>query len=140
MGTKTLECDACDRLFVPDPRNAWHQKYCTDPACVLERKKRRQREWAARRKAEDADFAEKARKRCREANRRRRQRAAALAAEPPAAGSPSPPEAEVRHALLGLLAQMADCRDSGELSSAFAICAERGRRLAAAGPGAAMPP
>jgi hypothetical protein len=40
----------------------------------------------------------------------------------------------VRHALLGLLAQMTDSRDGGQLFSAFASYAERGRRLAAPGP------
>jgi len=140
MGKTKLRCGFCGRRFEPDRYNAHHRKYCLDPDCVRDRKRKRQREWSARRKAADAAFAERGRKRCREANRARRKRLAALPRSPPCPVPEAAPAPDVRHALLGLLAQMTDTADSGQLHSTFVAYAARGQRLAASGPGAAMPP
>jgi len=72
MFEKLPRCESCGRPFTPSPCNASHQKYCTRSVCVLERKRKRQREWHAKQLAEDPSFREKWNTRCREANRRRR--------------------------------------------------------------------
>lgn len=140
MGKTKLRCEFCGRRFEPDRYNAHHRKYCLDPACARDRKRKRQREWSARRKARDPAFAERERARCREANRARRGRLAAIGRSPPATVPGPPPEPELRHVLFGLLAQVTDTADSGQLRSVFAAYAARGRLLAVPGPGGGVPP
>jgi len=46
MGAKEKEkCRHCRRLFIPDPRNANRQKYCSKPECGKESKRASQRRW-----------------------------------------------------------------------------------------------
>lgn len=39
------KCRHCRRLFVPDPRNAWHQQFCAKPACRKASKRTSQKRW-----------------------------------------------------------------------------------------------
>ena len=40
------KCQHCRRLYQPDPRNRWHQKYCSEPACQQASKRASYRHWA----------------------------------------------------------------------------------------------
>jgi hypothetical protein len=39
------ECLHCRELFLPNPRNRWHQKFCTKPECRHASKVESQRRW-----------------------------------------------------------------------------------------------
>ena len=39
------KCRQCRTIFVPDPRNRYHQKYCSAPACRTASKHASQRQW-----------------------------------------------------------------------------------------------
>lgn len=47
MVAKSLEreCLHCRELFLPNPRNRWHQKFCTKPGCRHASKVESQRRW-----------------------------------------------------------------------------------------------
>ncbi|MBK8636751.1 MAG: hypothetical protein IPN92_00180 [Chromatiaceae bacterium] len=47
-------CVNCGERFVPDPRNAHHQRYCTQPACRAASKRTSQAKWLA--KVENRDY------------------------------------------------------------------------------------
>lgn len=128
------KCERCGRTFRPSRCNAWHQVYCTDPLCVAERKRERQRKWYARKRSE-AQFREAENARCAEANRRRR---AAQREEKQRVESPEievlRPEAaggnDMRNVMTGLLAQLLDTSDPVQLRRSMDKFAERGRRAA----------
>jgi len=42
------KCRHCKQLFVPDPRNRYHQRFCSQPACQQARKAAQQRVWSQR--------------------------------------------------------------------------------------------
>jgi hypothetical protein len=42
------KCLCCGGLFRPDPRNRWHQRYCSQPACRKASKTASQRRWLAK--------------------------------------------------------------------------------------------
>jgi hypothetical protein len=42
---KRSKCANCDQAFRADARNAWHQRYCTEPACRTASKGASQRRW-----------------------------------------------------------------------------------------------
>jgi hypothetical protein len=42
------KCLCCGSLFRPDPRNRWHQRYCSQPACRKASKAASQRRWLAK--------------------------------------------------------------------------------------------
>ena len=48
------KCRHCGAWFRPDPRNARHQRYCSEPACRLASKAASQRQWLA--KPENQDY------------------------------------------------------------------------------------
>ena len=39
------KCRHCRKLYTPDPRNRWHQRYCSDPACQKASKAASQHGW-----------------------------------------------------------------------------------------------
>ncbi|MBN1610541.1 MAG: hypothetical protein JW940_28180 [Polyangiaceae bacterium] len=123
MANRLPRCESCGLTYRTEPRSGERQKYCTRPECVLRRKRRRQREWAAERCVSDPGFAAAARERCAAANRRRR------AAERARAGPELSPVflAEV---VTGLLSQLADTNDPVQLRQTMAAYGDRGRRLA----------
>ena len=41
-------CASCGKSFVPDPRNARHQRYCAQPACRAASKRASQAKWLAK--------------------------------------------------------------------------------------------
>ena len=41
-------CASCGESFVPDPRNARHQRYCAQPACRAVSKRASQAKWLAK--------------------------------------------------------------------------------------------
>jgi hypothetical protein len=41
------KCTCCLKLFRPDPRNRWHQRYCSAPACRAASKAASQARWLA---------------------------------------------------------------------------------------------
>ena len=47
-------CAMCHQPFRADARNAWHQRYCTAPACRAASKAASQRQWLA--KPENRDY------------------------------------------------------------------------------------
>jgi hypothetical protein len=126
MSRKLPRCAHCGRAFSPDLYNAHHQQYCTDADCVRERKRLRQREWAARRRASDVLFRARENARCAAANRRRRA-AEKASCEPETAAVG---EVAVADVLTGLLSQLADTSDPVLLRTSMAAYAARGRRLA----------
>ena len=40
------KCRHCRKLYQPDPRNRWHQRFCSEPACQQASKQASQRHWA----------------------------------------------------------------------------------------------
>lgn len=44
---KSCQCRCCKQSFKADPRNAHHQKYCSEPACRKASKEASQRAWLA---------------------------------------------------------------------------------------------
>ena len=53
-GIKRKKCCNCQDLFIPDTRNAKHQKYCRKPVCRKASKAASQRRWLA--KPENQDY------------------------------------------------------------------------------------
>ena len=48
------KCLHCGQLFTPDPRNRYHQRYCTEAACRRASKAASQQRWQS--KAENRDY------------------------------------------------------------------------------------
>ena len=133
MSTKRPCCAFCGLSFRPDRYNVHHQKYCTRPDCVRDRRRRRQRVWYARRFAEDPAFVEAARARCAAANRRRR--AVERSRAGPAGESPL-----LTHVVVGMLSHLTDTADPVRLQQCLCDYADRGRRVALAAPVGTDPP
>jgi hypothetical protein len=53
-GIKRCKCANCHQPFRPDPRNAWHQRYCQADACRAASKAASQQRWLA--KPENRDY------------------------------------------------------------------------------------
>jgi hypothetical protein len=53
-GIKRKKCHNCKGLFIPDPRNAIHQKYCRKPECQKASKAASQQRWLQ--KPENQDY------------------------------------------------------------------------------------
>ena len=136
MSKKLPRCARCGRIFRPDRYNMLRQECCTHPECVLDRKRQRQREWQARRRAEDADFRRKGNARCAAANRRRR--AAFRARGSPGRVAPSP--ALLANVVTGLLSQLTDTSDPAQLHASLIDYAARGQRVALFAPTGPDPP
>ena len=47
-GIKRKKCCNCNKLFIPDSRNAKRQKYCSKPECRKDSKTASQRRWLAK--------------------------------------------------------------------------------------------
>jgi len=47
------KCRCCQELFHPDPRNQYHQHYCTKPACRKASKAASQRRWLSKSQNQD---------------------------------------------------------------------------------------
>lgn len=47
-GIKRCKCVNCHQAFRPEPRNAWHQRYCGASACRAASKAASQRHWLAK--------------------------------------------------------------------------------------------
>jgi hypothetical protein len=47
------KCRHCGKLYTPDHRNRWHQKYCFEPPCREASKKAAQRRWYSSEKGRD---------------------------------------------------------------------------------------
>lgn len=128
MSKRLPRCEHCYRPFRPDRYNIGRQKFCTRSPCVRERKRKRQREAYAKRRAEDPVFRADENTRCAAANRRRR------AAERAGAESGTSPDDPVMlsHVVTGLLSHLADTTDPLELRSCLCHYEARGRRVASA--------
>ena len=129
MARPVTWCVICRRRFRPNRYNADHQQCCLRPKCVRECKRRRQREWYARKCRDDPNFVAEARKRCAAANLARRARVDATAASPAAAPAETTPQA-LFEVLSGFLSQLTDTTDPAELSASMRDYRERGRRVA----------
>jgi len=134
MWKKLPRCEVCGRPFRPDRFNVEHQKYCSNPDCVRARKRKRQREWYAKRRAEDPQFRADENARCADANRRRREREREYARAGPSPGLCAEPPTGLRDVVAGLLSQVADTSDPRELQQHMELYAARGRRLARLAP------
>ena len=51
---KKSKCKHCHVFFLPDPRNAWHQEYCTQPECRKASKNASRKKWLE--KEENRDY------------------------------------------------------------------------------------
>jgi len=51
--TRRRKCRHCRQLYDPDPRNHWHQRNCSQPACQQASKAASQRRWRASPKGRD---------------------------------------------------------------------------------------
>ena len=51
--TRRRKCCHCSQLYDPDPRNRYHQRYCSQPACRQAGKAASQRRWRASPKGRD---------------------------------------------------------------------------------------
>ena len=100
-GIKRFKCAHCHRLFRPDPRNAWHQRYCASGECRVASKAASQRRWLGMPENRDyfrgPEHVERVRQ-WRRAHPGDGRRAAASAAQPsaPAASSAASSPAPVR--------------------------------------------
>jgi len=133
MSTTLRRCAFCGDPFHPDRYNSHHQECCTRSHCVRARKRKRQREWQARRRATDPEFRKRGNARCAAANRRRR------AARRARAGPEEPevPAVELSHVVAGLVSQLTDTSDPVQLRACLKRYEVRGQRvalLAGAGP------
>ena len=126
MPTTRLACTACGLRFVPDPFNAHHQTCCTRPECVAERKRTRQREWAAR-KRQDPAWRRQSCERVKVCQRQQRARSTDGPAGRTATG--------LEHVLVGLAARLTEASSTEQVHEYLRGCEEHGRRLSA--PGAA---
>jgi len=136
MSTKLPRCAHCARPFRPDRYNVHAQDCCTQDACVLERKRQRQREWYARRRATDGEFRARENARCAEANRKRRASIRARAGPSAAEGDP----VVLFDVVTGLLSQVVDSTDPQQLQVSLRDYAARGRRVALLGCTCTDPP
>jgi hypothetical protein len=128
-------CKHCDREFVPDHYNQIRQKYCKNPDCVLERKRRRQRDNRRKRYEQDLEFKKNEQARCQDAVRRYRAQKKSIRADDLVPHPIHPPVTPIVSAqppvlLLGLLSQLLDTNDPVELARQAVWYEERGRRLA----------
>jgi hypothetical protein len=46
-GARRRKCKSCHKLFRPDPRNRYHQRYCAAPSCRAASKAASQARWLA---------------------------------------------------------------------------------------------
>ena len=122
MPTTRLACPACGRRFVPDPFNAHHQKCCTHADCVAERKRTRQREWAARKRLDPA-WRRQSCERVKACQRRQRARSTDGPAGRTVAG--------LEHVLVGLAARLTEASSTEQVHEYLRGCEEHGRRLSA---------
>lgn len=51
--TRRRKCRQCGQLYEPDPRNRYHQRYCSQPACRQASKAASQRRWLTSPNGED---------------------------------------------------------------------------------------
>jgi len=126
MSKKLPRCAHCGRPFHPNRYNAHRQECCVRTDCVRERKRKRQRQWYAKRRAEDAEFRAQENARCAEANRRRR--AASRARAGPA--EPSADPVMLSQVVTGLLSHLTDSTDPVHVRAALHEYAARGRGVA----------
>ena len=113
-------CQRCGRQFTLCRYNRHHQNCCTHDACVIERRRERQRVSYGKRYRENDAFREAEQNRCRERGRR------VSAVEAPR------PVAAINVELLaaGMLAQMIDSSDPAEVLGTARALEQRGQRLA----------
>ena len=45
MRYRARKCRCCRQWYLPQPHNAYHQRYCVQPACRLASKRHSQRKW-----------------------------------------------------------------------------------------------
>ena len=138
MVQSLARCTVCGRSFRPNRYNPERQHCCGRAACVRECKRRRQREWYARRCRDDPDFAAAARARCAAANRRRRERQKLSASQPPPNLPPEATPEALIEVFYGFLSQVTDTTDPAVLLAAIQQYRNRGRRMAL-GTAAAVP-
>jgi hypothetical protein len=122
-------CERCGRRFTVCRFNRHHQKFCTHPACVAERRRERRREHYRRKYRHDAAFREAEQKRCREALQRRRKQGAGSA---DTGAAETLPAQNVELVTAALVAQMIDSSDPIEVFRTVRRLEHRGRRLAVA--------
>ena len=123
---RTATCAHCGRLFSPCRYNAHHQTYCTDSACVTERKRQRQRHHYRKRYRHDESFRQAEQARCRQGIVRRRSLLAAIITPP----TPAPPSLNIELFATGLLAHIIGSNDPQEVRVAAQALQQRGQSLA----------
>lgn len=129
MPRRLPRCKECGRAYRPDRYNEDRQRYCTRPECVLERKRRRNRQCYSKRCRGDPEFRETERTRCAAANRRRRAAAKAKAASSSEA-DPVPDARALFEVVAGVVSQLTDTSDPVQLHASLRDYQARGRRMA----------
>jgi len=132
MSKKFARCKFCERVFRLNVYNADRQTCCGRAVCVREQRQRRQRKWHAKRYAEDAQFKEKTRARCAEANRRRRARAAGRGNVGDSVGGLEP--VTLTEVVAGLVLRLSGTKEPMALRAAFLEYGVEGRRLTGTDP------
>ncbi len=51
--TRKRKCKSCHVFFLPDPRNAWHQEYCSQPECRKASKAASRQRWLGKEENRD---------------------------------------------------------------------------------------
>ena len=120
-------CERCGRKYPRCPFNKHHQKYCTHPICVGERRRERQRQRYSKMYGDDQDFAESERERCRNGIRKRRKHACHSADEKvPNRGEP---QISIELFAAGLVSQWIDSKDPKEVKQVARQLESRGQQL-----------
>ena len=120
-------CERCGRKYPKCRFNKHHQKYCTRDACVVERRRERQRQRYQKMYRTDQMFAESERERCRDGIQKRR-------ADAHQAADGIVTESEVSRINIellttGLLSQWIDSKDPEEVKQAALQLEKRGQQL-----------
>ncbi len=131
MARAPCYCECCGRSFRANRYNRDVQKYCTIPACVQARRRKRQRQSYKKRYGGDAEFKASERKRCAAGVRKRRK--AAEIKLPSAVGVEIVGDRTIMHALTGLVSHLTDESNPASVQRAINDYADRGRRLALPG-------
>ena len=124
------EIGSCERCGTKYPKcrfNKHHQKYCTRHACVVERRRERQRQRYQKMYRNDRMFAESERERCRNDIRKRREHACQTADGIVAEKEVS--RINIELLTTGLLSQWIDSKDPEEVKQAARRLEKRGQQL-----------
>ena len=121
-------CERCGTKYLKCRFNKYHQKYCTRNACVVERRRERQRQHYRKMYRNDQTFTESERERCRNGITKRRAHARQTADQIVAESTVK--RINIQLLTTGLLSQWIDSKDPEEVEQAARRLEKRGQQLA----------